>query len=86
MWMNTSKNPLLSRFINLLWKCSGVIFMGDIRGVITEKTECMFREIAMKKFGYRKGSLSHALEEALCQWIELNKTNGEIEVEEKNQH
>ena len=52
--------------------------MGDARGVITSKTEYTFREIAMKKFGFRKGSLSRALEEALCQWIELNKTNGEI--------
>ena len=59
--------------------------MGDIRGVITEETECRFREIAMKKFGYRKGSLSHALEEALYQWIELNKTNSEIKSEEKKQ-
>ena len=60
--------------------------MGNIRGVIKGKTESTFREIAMKKFGYRKGSLSHALEEALSQWIELNKTNGEFKVEEKNQH
>ena len=85
MWVDTSKFSLFSLFINLRWKCSGVSFMGDIRGVITSKTESVFREIAMKKFGYRKGSLSHALEEALCQWIELNKTNSEITSEEKKQ-
>lgn len=83
MCVNKSNKPLLSLFINLRWICSVVIFMGDIRGVITAKTECTFREIAMKKFGYRKGSLSQAMEEALHQWIELNKTNGEIESEEK---
>ena len=52
--------------------------MGDIRGVITTKTEVSFRRIAMKKFGYKKGSLSQALEEAITQWIESNKANGEI--------
>ena len=52
--------------------------MGDIRGVITSSTEDKFRKIAMKKFGYRKGSLSQALEEALRQWIELNKKITEI--------
>ena len=58
--------------------------MGDIRGVIASNTEDTFRKIAMKKFGYRKGSLSQALEEAICQWIELNKTNGKIELKVKN--
>ena len=53
--------------------------MGNIRGIVASKTESTFRMIAMKKFGYRKGSLSQALEEALCDWIELNNTNGEIE-------
>jgi len=52
--------------------------MGDIRGVIASNTEDAFRKIAMKKFGYRKGSLSQALEEAICQWIELNKINGKL--------
>ena len=58
--------------------------MGDIRGVVTANIEDRFRKLAMKKFGYRKGSLSQALEEAICQWIELNKTKGEIEVKVKN--
>jgi len=60
--------------------------MGDIRGVISANIENRFRKIAMKKFGYRKGSLSQALEEAICQWIESNKINGEIEVEVKKKH
>jgi hypothetical protein len=58
--------------------------MGDIRGVVTANTEDRFRKLAMKKFGYRKGSLSQALEEAICHWIELNKTKAEIEVKVKN--
>jgi hypothetical protein len=45
--------------------------MGEIRGVIPKKVEQKFRELAMKKFGYGKGSLSKALEEALLKWIEL---------------
>ena len=52
--------------------------MGDIRGVIKTNIEYEFREIAMKKFGYRKGSLSQALEEAICQWITVNKKKVDI--------
>jgi hypothetical protein len=48
--------------------------MGDIRGVIPSSTEDEFRKIAMKKFGYRKGSISQALEEAISQWIKSNRT------------
>lgn len=44
--------------------------MGEIRGVITEKLEQKFRMFAMQKFGYRKGSISKALREALHDWIE----------------
>jgi hypothetical protein len=54
--------------------------MGDIRGVVKAKTEDRFRKLAMKKFGYGKGSLSRALEEAICQWIESNKIVDHIEV------
>ena len=53
--------------------------MGDIRGAVTTDTETKFRELAMKKFGYKKGSLSQALEEAISQWINSNKMD-EIEV------
>ncbi|HUS89903.1 MAG TPA: putative peptidoglycan binding domain-containing protein [Desulfosporosinus sp.] len=58
--------------------------MGDIRGVVTANIEDRFRKLAMKKFGYRKGSLSQALEEAIRQWIESNKIEGEIEVKVEN--
>jgi len=45
--------------------------LGEIRGVVSEDVEDRFRRLAMKKFGYGKGSLSKALEEALRQWISL---------------
>lgn len=44
--------------------------MGEIRGVIAKEAENEFRRLAMKKFGYGKGSLSKALEEALRAWID----------------
>jgi len=84
MRAGTSCLLFLSLFINLLCEWSDVSFMGDIRGVVTANIEDRFRKLAMKKFGYRKGSLSQALEEAICQWIELNKTKVEIEVKVKN--
>lgn len=54
--------------------------MGDIRGIVQARTEDRFRKLAMKKFGYRKGSLSRALEEAIRQWIESNNIENQIEV------
>jgi len=46
--------------------------MGEIRGVVARETEEKFRRLAMKKFGYGKGSLSKALEVALIQWIQMS--------------
>lgn len=43
--------------------------MRELRGSVTEKAEERFRKLAMKKFGYCKGSLSKALEEAVDNWI-----------------
>jgi len=45
--------------------------MGEIRGVVSEDIEEKFRKLAMTKFGYKKGSLSKALEEALRHWIKV---------------
>jgi len=59
-----------SLFIRVPDKLKGVILMGEIRGVVGKEAENKFRRLAMKKFGYRKGSLSKALEEALFAWIE----------------
>jgi len=46
------------------------ILVGEIRGVVAKEAENEFRRLAMKKFGYRKGSLSKALQETLSAWIE----------------
>jgi hypothetical protein len=43
--------------------------MVEIRGKIPKEAENEFRRLAMKKFGYGKGSLSKALEEAVRAWI-----------------
>ena len=45
--------------------------MGEVRGVVSGEVEKEFRKLAMKKFGYGKGSLSKALEEALSHWINV---------------
>ena len=47
--------------------------MGEIRGVVEKEIEENFRRLAMKKFGYGKGSLSKALDAALRQWIQINE-------------
>jgi hypothetical protein len=49
--------------------------MVELRGTISSKTDVNFRKIAMKKFGYKKGSLSQAMEEAIKQWIKSNTIN-----------
>ena len=41
----------------------------SLRVQIDPKVERKFRETAMKKFGYGKGALSKAAEEALLNWI-----------------
>lgn len=43
--------------------------MDGIRLQVKEELEKKFREAAMKRFGYRKGSLSRAAEEALQKWL-----------------
>jgi hypothetical protein len=47
--------------------------MGEIRGSVSPDLENRFRKLAMRKFGYGKGSLSKALEEALCFWINVSE-------------
>ncbi len=49
-----------------------MIGLGEIRGVVENDIEKRFRKLAMKKFGYGKGSLSKALEAALQQWIQAS--------------
>jgi hypothetical protein len=42
--------------------------MGSIKVVIDDQTEQRFRMAAMKKFGYGKGAISEAAENALAEW------------------
>jgi len=40
-----------------------------IRAKIDGKLELKFRELAMRRFGYGKGALSRAVEEAILRWV-----------------
>ncbi len=40
-----------------------------MRGQLDKNLERRFRELAMKRFGYGKGALSKALEEAVERWV-----------------
>lgn len=40
-----------------------------LRVRVSREVEQKFRKLAMKRFGYRKGSLSKAAEEAITTWI-----------------
>ncbi|MFQ5951226.1 MAG: hypothetical protein ACE5KH_03980 [Candidatus Geothermarchaeales archaeon] len=43
--------------------------MGSIRFQISDELESRFRERAMRRFGYGRGSLSRAAEEAILRWL-----------------
>ena len=45
---------------------------------IGEKLEKRFRELAMKKFGYGKGALSKAAQEAILRWVSQMETQEEL--------
>jgi len=51
--------------------------MGELKAVLKEETLGKFRKKAMEKFGYGKGSLSMAAEEAVEEWLESGKTAGD---------
>lgn len=42
-----------------------------LRAQIDAKLERKFRELAMRRFGYGKGALSRAMEEAVIRWISI---------------
>ena len=42
-----------------------------IRANVDEGLEKKFRELARKRFGYGKGSLSRAVKEAILMWISM---------------
>jgi len=49
--------------------------MGQINVKIPDELEEKVRQIAAKKFGLRKGSLTKAIVEALKLWVEINEGN-----------
>jgi len=48
----------------------------SLRVQIDEKLENTFRELAMRRYGYAKGSLSKAAEEALATWVSAQEHEG----------
>ncbi len=51
-----------------------------MRVQVSQEVERKFRELAMRRFGYGKGALSKAAEEAIMKWILSNeKENPEFE-------
>ena len=53
--------------------------MVEIRGSISKKINEEFRKLAMVKFGYKKGSISTALEEAVKSWINIQSRNSKFD-------
>lgn len=43
--------------------------MGSIKIQVSDETERKFRELAMRRYGFRKGSLSEAAEAAVSEWV-----------------
>lgn len=44
--------------------------MGKINLIVNDKLEEKFRQLAFQKFGYRRGSLQRAVEEAITEWVQ----------------
>jgi hypothetical protein len=42
-----------------------------IKAKIDKKLELKFRELAMRRYGYSKGAISRAVEDAILKWISL---------------
>ncbi len=43
--------------------------MGEVKVKLSDDTEAAFRKSAMETFGYAKGSISAAIEEATKEWV-----------------
>ncbi len=46
-----------------------MLYYDVIRANIDKRLELKFREYSMKKFGYAKGALTRAIEEAILKWL-----------------
>jgi len=47
--------------------------MGWVRAIVSDELEQKFRKLAMEKFGYKKGSITKALEDAIEDYIKKNE-------------
>lgn len=54
-----------------------IAILGVIRANIDKKLELKFREYSMKKFGYAKGALTRAIEEAILKWLSEVEFSGD---------
>jgi hypothetical protein len=43
--------------------------MGRMVLIVSDELETLFREKAMKRFGYKRGAIRKAVEEALWRWL-----------------
>ncbi len=50
----------------------------SLRLELDEELERKFREMAMKEFGYRKGSITKATEVAITNWVKIKESKKPI--------
>ena len=51
--------------------------MGEVKVKLSDETEAAFRKSAMEAFGYSKGSLSSAAEQAIGAWAAAEQVKAE---------
>lgn len=47
--------------------------MGQMKIILPDEVERTFREVAMRRFGYQRGSISEASVEAIKYWSKMNQ-------------
>jgi len=47
--------------------------MGEMKIIIEDEIEQSFRHSAMKEFGFTRGSISNAAEQAIKEWVERHE-------------
>ncbi|MCL4383654.1 MAG: nucleotidyltransferase domain-containing protein [Candidatus Marsarchaeota archaeon] len=65
--------------------------MAETKIYIADEVDAKLRALAMERFGYGRGSISSAVEEAIIQWLNTqhaikNKIQGIIKIAEKDRH